>query len=365
MTVLSAGAKVVEYLYPTGIFPNTVPFALIRRLLFDYSCGKKQIPARNTLSLLNPFLSQRRTMSKPFVAVAGATGQLGRLIATNLARNNIPVKALIRPNTDPARTTALRSAGVIVVEADIDYIPALIPELNGAITVVSALQGLSDVILGTQKALLDAAVAAKVTRFVPSDFALDFTKTAPGSNRNLDLRRDFHGILEASEIPQWTSVLNGPFMDLLDGGAPLINHRYRRVLYWNRDDQPLDFTTMQDTAAYTAAVAADQRPTPHFLRVAGDVVTSKDLAAIAGRLKGASYSTLWVGSAGFLEGMAAVMRRFGLGGSEHDVFPAWQGMQYSVNMYSGDGKLDPLDNDRYPELKWTKVEQFLAQRYKP
>jgi hypothetical protein len=59
--------------------------------------------------------------------------------------------------------------------------------LEGASTVVSALQGLRDVILDGQGALLNAAVAAKVLRFIPSDFALDFAKTAPGSNRNLDL----------------------------------------------------------------------------------------------------------------------------------------------------------------------------------
>ncbi len=38
--------------------------------------------------------------------------------------------------------------------------------------------------------------------------------------------------------------------------------------------------------------------------------------------------------------------------------PTWQGMQYMVNMFSGAGKLEPLDNDRYPELTWTKWETF-------
>lgn len=101
---------------------------------------------------------------------------------------------------------------------------------------------------------------------------------------------------------------------------------------------------------------------PKFLRIAGDVVTPKDLADIATRVKGVPYSTLWVGSTGFLSGMAGMMRRFGIGGSEKDVFPAWQGMQYIVNMFSGAGKLDTLDNDRYPELKWTRIEQLLAQQ---
>ncbi|KAK2597755.1 hypothetical protein N8I77_012519 [Diaporthe amygdali] len=300
-------------------------------------------------------------MSKPFVAVAGATGQLGRVIATNLRQRNVSVKAIVRPGTAPSRTEALRDTGVIVAEADLSDVAALTKNMQGATCVVSALNGLQDTMHGTQGALLDAAVAAHVPRFIPSDFSLDFTKTQPGSNRNLDLRREFHTRLNESGI-QWTSVLNGGFMDLLGGQAPLINDSFKRVLYWNSDEQKLDFTTVADTAAYTAAVAADPNPTPRFLRIAGDTFTAKELAEIVSRVRGATYSTMWVGSAGFLEGASSFMRRFSIGGNEQAVFPAWQGMQYMANMFSGDGKLDPLDNDRYPGLKWTKAEKFLAQQ---
>lgn len=326
-------------------------------------------------------------MSKPFVAVAGATGQLGRVIATNLRQRNVPVKALVRPGTAPSRTEALRAAGVTVTEADLSDVASLAKSMEGATCVVSALNGLKDTMHGTQGALLDAAVTARVPRFIPSDYSLDFTKTQPGSNRNLDLRREFHARLDASGIA-WTSVLNGGFMDLLGGGAPLINHRLGRVLYWGSDAQELDFTTISDTAAYTAAVAADPNPTPRFLRIAGDTFSAKELAETVGRVRGTAYSTLWVGSTGFLEGASGFMRRFSIGGGEQDVFPAWQGskwilgtsvvlclsylkltrdaiVQYMVNMFSGEGKLDPLDNARYPELKWTKAEEYLAQQEAP
>ncbi|PSR84344.1 NmrA-like protein [Coniella lustricola] len=310
-------------------------------------------------------------MSKPYVTVAGATGQLGHLIAASLRSRDIPVQALIRPHTDPSRTTALRDLGVTISETDLNDVPALRTALDGTTTLVSALNGLSDVILTAQRNLLDAAVQAHVRRFIPSDYALDFTKTQAGTNRNLDLRREFHTILEQSGIEQWTSILNGAFTEILAGQAPLILDKWGRVLYWGSNpDQKLDFTTYADAAAYTAAVAADERETPKILRIAGDVKSARELGEIAGRVnhsddgdggEGKPYTPLWVGSVGFLEGAAGLMRRFGLGGSEKDVFPAWQGMQYTVNMFSGAGKLDPLDNDRYPELKWTKVEDFLRQ----
>lgn len=297
----------------------------------------------------------------PFVAVAGATGNMGRLISTSLRARNATVKALVREGTDPKRTELLRKAGVMVAETDLNDPTVLAKELLGATAVVSALSGLRDTVLGSQKALLDGAVAAKVPRFIPSDFGLDFTKTEPGSNRNMDWRREFHTILDESGIA-WTSVLNGGFMDLLAGDMPLINDRFHRVLYWDSDEQLLDFTTCEDVAAYTAAVATDPNPTPRLLRIAGDSVSAKDLARIAGDVKGAPYSTLWVGSTGFLARMARFMRWFGIGGGEQAVFPAWQGMQYTVNMFSGAGKLNPLDNDRYPDMKWTKVREILARQ---
>lgn len=305
-------------------------------------------------------------MSTPssFVAVAGAAGQLGKLVATSLRKNNVAVKAIVRPNTDPSRTEDLRNAGVIIAEADLNDVAALTKELTGATAVVSTLNGLADVLLVSQKNLLDAAVAAKVNRFIPSDFSLDFTKCPVGTNRNLDLRRQFHTSLNESGIA-WTSILNGAFMDMLAGDMPLVVDKFHKVLYWNSKKQPLDFTTYADTAAYTARVAADPEPTPKFLRIAGQVVTPLELAEIAGRARGGKYSPLWVGSAGFLAGMAGFMRRFGIGGKENDVFPAWQGMQYTINMFSGDGKLDPLDNDRYPDIKWTQIEEILSKKPEP
>ena len=42
------------------------------------------------------------------------------------------------------------------------------------------------------------------------------------------------------------------------------------------------------------------------------------------------------------------------------VYPAWQGMQYLRDMFSGRGKLEPLDNGRYPGMPWTTARDVLA-----
>lgn len=115
---------------------------------------------------------------------------------------------------------------------------------------------------------------------------------------------------------------------------------------------------MVDTAAYTAEVAVDPNPTPKFLRIASHTLNVEEIAQAQSNVEGVTYSPSWMGTVGSVEFMIRVMRFFG---GENDIFPAWQGMQYMVNMFSGAGKLEPLDNDRYPHLAWTKAEDFFRE----
>jgi nucleoside-diphosphate-sugar epimerase len=292
------------------------------------------------------------------IVLAGATGDLGLRIAQALRLRGAVVRALVRPgNTKPA-VASLREQGVAIVEVDFDDVAALTRACAGAACVVSALSGLRDVIVDAQTRLLEAAVAAGVPRFIPSDYSIDFTKLPEGSNRNLDLRREFGRRLDQAPI-RATSVLNGMFMDLLTGQAPVVLFKLNRVLYWGSADQPLDFTTTADTAAFTAAAALDPT-TPRYLRVAGEVATVRDLQAAATAATGRRFRRLRAGGLWFLKLMIKVTRR--LVPAKNEVFPPWQGMQYLHNMFTGLPKLEPLDNARYPDLRWTKVQQVLASK---
>ncbi|MGI4833603.1 MAG: NmrA family NAD(P)-binding protein [Janthinobacterium lividum] len=293
------------------------------------------------------------------IALAGATGDLGHRIALALLARGARVRALVRPGSaaKPAAST-LRAHGAELVEVEFADRAALTQACTGATCVVSALSGLRAVIVDAQTQLLEAAVAAGVPRFIPSDYSIDFTKLPEGSNRNLDLRREFGHRLNQAPI-QATSVLNGMFMDLLTGQAPVILFKIRRVLYWGSADQPLDFTTIADTAAFTAAAALDPT-TPRYLRVAGQVATMRDLQAAASAATGQRFRRLRAGGLWLLKLLSRITRR--LAPAPNDVFPPWQGMQYLHNMFTGLPKLAPLDNARYPEIRWTQVSEVLAAR---
>jgi nucleoside-diphosphate-sugar epimerase len=303
-------------------------------------------------------LSPNSSHSSALIVLAGAAGDLGHRIALALLARGAQVRALVRPGNTKPNVATLRERGAEIVEVDFKDAAALTRACVGASCVVSALSGLRDVIIDAQTHLLDAAVAAGVPRFIPSDFAIDFTKLPEGSNRNLDLRREFGRHLDRVPI-QATSILNGMFMDLLTGQAPLVLFKIKRVLYWGSADQPLDFTTIADTAAFTAAAALDPT-TPRYLRVAGEVATIRGLQAAASAATGQRFRLLRAGGLWVLKLMIKITRR--LVPARNEVFPPWQGMQYLHNMFTGLPKFGALDNARYPDLQWTSVREVLAGR---
>lgn len=289
------------------------------------------------------------------IVVAGATGELGQRITRELLERGARVRALVRSGSDRAVVEALGERGAEVME--IDYsVKSTLKACSGARCVVSALSGLREVIVEAQGRLLEGAVAARVPRFIPSDYSIDFTRLPPGSNRNLDLRREFHSHLDAAPIAA-TSIYNGAFMDMLTGQAPFILFPLRRVVYWRDADQLMDFTTMDDTAAFTAEAAMDES-TPRSLHIAGESLSARDMAAAVSDVAGRKFRLLRAGPLRRLDRLIALTRRFVPG--EDEVYPPWQGMQYMRNMFAGDAQAGGRDNDRYPSLEWTGVREVLA-----
>lgn len=292
------------------------------------------------------------------VAAAGATGGLGAKVVRSLVGRGARVRALVRRVSDDQKVAPLRDLGTEIAGLDLDDARALTQALEGVSCVVSTLSGLRDVIVEAQSRLLEATVAAGVPRFLPSDFCADFTKLSPGENRNFDLRREFHARLDRAAVRS-TSIFNGAFADMLTSPhSPFFDFKAHRVQFWGSADQLLDFTTMDDTAAFTAAAAMDSS-TPRFLRVAGDQISPREMAAAATAVSGTEFELVRLGS---LDDLAEKIRtvRAADPNSEKQVFPPFQGMQYMHNMLSGRAKLEGLNNDRYSGLTWTRVRDLLA-----
>ena len=144
---------------------------------------------------------------------------------------------------------------------------------------------------------------------------------------------------------------------MLAGQMPLIVKPLRRVLYWTSPDRPFALTTMDDTAAFTAAAAMDPNA-PRDLHIAGTQASVRDLARLMTRLSGTRYRPLRAGSLTGLGRLIRVARR--MFPQRRAVFPAWQGMQYLHNMFEGRAPSAPIDNGRYPDLWWTDLRTVLS-----
>jgi nucleoside-diphosphate-sugar epimerase len=290
-------------------------------------------------------------MNQPVIVVAGAAGNLGGRIARALLERGASVRALVRSSTAREKIERLEALGATIASE-------AAPACSGAACVVSALAGLRDVIVDAQTVLLEAAVRGGVPRFIPSDFSIDFTKFPPGENRNLELRREFHTRLDKTSISA-TTIFNGAFADMLTGQMPLILFKAKRVLYWGDAGQRMDFTTIDDTAVFTACAALDPS-TPRFLRIAGDQLSARELAEVVSEVTGQKFRLFRAGSLGTLGALIRIARAIAPG--EKQLYPAWQGMQYMRNMFDGRAKLEPLDNGRYPGIRWTTVRDVLRAR---
>lgn len=294
------------------------------------------------------------------IVVAGATGNLGTRIIKALLEKNAIVHALVRNNSDSSKIKELENLGAKILSVDFNSPNQLTDACKDAHCVISALSGLREVIIDTQQLLLNAAVAAGVKRFIPSDFSIDFTKLTKGENRNLDLRREFHQSLAQANIAA-TTIFNGAFMDMLTDQIPMILFKQQKILYWGNADQSIDFTMMDDTAEFTANVALELT-SPRFYHIAGDQITPRAMAKVAGEVTGQHFKLFRPGGLKLLHLLTKVIKFFNP--AKHDLYPAWQGMQYMRDMMSGKAKVAEYDNNRYPEMKWTKVKDLLQSTIK-
>jgi hypothetical protein len=282
------------------------------------------------------------------ILIAGGTGDLGGRIIKSLISDGANVKVLARPDSKPAVIDILKAAGSEIKVADWNDETALADACKGTDCVISALAGLRDVIIDAQRQLLNAAVNAEVPRFIPSDFCTDYTKLGVGENRNFDLRREFSDLLHQEKIKP-TSIFNGAFAELLNYNIPFLDHKNKTIAYWEKLDWKVDFTSMNDTAAYTAKAAIDDS-SPRYLRIASFQISAKELSELTG------YQLKNMGSLEALDRFNK-SERLAHPEGEHELYAKWQQSMYMHSMFSAHNTI--LDNDRFHDLKWSTLQEYL------
>jgi hypothetical protein len=312
------------------------------------------------------------------IVVAGAQGHLGKLVCDSLisrARNEdrpVQVRGLVRKGGAHS-VEVMANASETVSELQLTIEPVdygneddLKRVCKGAYCVVSALQGLEDVIVGVQLRLLSAAIAVNVQRYIPSDFSVDFNKLPKGANRNFDFRLQFHReadslIQKSKSSIKLTSVYQGAFTELLASGRFLFDFKKRQINYFGSPNTIMEFTTWKNTAEFTAAVAMDINPVPRSLYIAGKRITPNEAQKVAKQVTGVDFKIRRLMSVGMLSFMITIMKFFKP--EKNKTMPIWVGMQYGYCMAIGPTLPDRLDNERYQGIVWTGIEDVVRQAF--
>jgi uncharacterized protein YbjT (DUF2867 family) len=296
--------------------------------------------------------------TKLTVLVAGATGMLGsKIVAALLDKGDLDVKAMVRSLNDSntenrQKVEAMKAKGATIVEGDLMQPETLLPLCAGVDVVVSAV-GNNEVTVPGQKHLIDAAKQQGVKRFIPSDYSVDYRKLDYGDNDNLDKRKEVLEYLQQSGL-EYTLVLNGAFMDNVGTPyMPQFDLEHQTFQYWGDGETPLDFTTTDDTAKYVAEAVSDPELANTALEVAGDVLTAKQLKVAYEEATGNQLKEKPLGRVAELQAWIAAKKPSA--SSPVEYVP----QQYEYTMVSGKGKLDRLQNDRYPHIKPLTIKQFL------
>ncbi|TCD05589.1 SDR family NAD(P)-dependent oxidoreductase [Pedobacter frigidisoli] len=293
---------------------------------------------------------------KKTILVAGATGSLGNKICSELIKRGADVRAIVRMATDFEKIETLKNLGIEVIEIDLTDHDEIVNVCANIDCVVSALAGLGDVIIDLQKRLLDGALQAGVPRFIPSDFCTDYNDLLPGENRNFDLRRQFKMYLDSSSI-QASSIFNGAFADILKYNTPILNLKDKSIGYWGeKADWKLDFTTMDNTAAFTAEVALDDNA-PRNLQIASFQVSPNMIWA---DVKVATDQEFRMQELSSLEDFAQIIKkqRADNPAGEAELYAKWQQAQYMYSMFSTHHY--QLFNQRYKNIDWTTGLDYIS-----
>jgi uncharacterized protein YbjT (DUF2867 family) len=293
----------------------------------------------------------------PKVMVVGATGKLGGLITRALVRRGAEVTALVRPKAGRGRVfhDLAQAQNFRAVAGDLDQAQdSLSQALRGIDTVVSAVNGGEDVVVGGQRNLIRAAGVAGVQRLVPSDFSLDLHRLEYGFNQALDWRKHVDSEFFGRSV-RWNPVLSGVFPEqFLSPMGPVVDWTQNTFSYWGDPSVKTDFTTRADTASYVAETLLNPELIGRTIRVSACQLSMPEVHALIERTTGRRLTLVHRGSS---DDLLDHIEKLRTDDAQSETIAA---LEQHWSQQCGQGRLHPLDNARFPGIRPVTLQRYLA-----
>ncbi|KAL2024910.1 hypothetical protein VTK56DRAFT_3609 [Thermocarpiscus australiensis] len=226
------------------------------------------------------------------VAVLGGTGNLGPAVIRELVSAGFSVTGVTREaSTD---STPKFPNGVAVKKVDFNSFDALKAAFDGQDAVVSTVGAPG---VSAQKVAIDAALAARVKRFIPSEFGINTRKV-----RGTPIGQILAGKIaivdyleeKARENPgfTWTGLSTGLFFDwgLDASGLGIINLKDKKATVIDSGNEKWPASTLAQVGKAVVGVLRHPDETANkYLSTASFNLSQNDLIALVEELTGAKF----------------------------------------------------------------------------
>lgn len=227
------------------------------------------------------------------IALVGATGNLGQPILAALLAAGHTVTVLSRIGGNSSKLHY--HPRLTVKEVDLSSITSLAPALAGVDVVIAAL---ATRMIDAQTSLIDAAVQAEVSRFIPAAFGMDsaneraITLPVCGSKAATQAYLDAKS-RETGGRFTWTAISNGWFLDwVLQTTDILMDVKAHRMTLYNGGDVRCSATLLGDVAKAVVGVVEKREETRNrVVYVHSAVVTQRQLMGYVKERDGVEWDT--------------------------------------------------------------------------
>ncbi|RVD84824.1 uncharacterized protein DFL_003163 [Arthrobotrys flagrans] len=222
------------------------------------------------------------------VVVVGGTGNLGEHIVQALVASGAFTVSVLTRSSSSRRAFP---AGVQIL--DTDYSPSsLEAAFNGQDAVVSVVAGAA---LGEQRKLIDAAVAAGVKRFIPSEFGSntdnkEAQELVPIFSRKVEIKDYLES--QTGNGLTWTGIVTGPVFDRsLKLGVLGFDILARRATIYDSGDRPFTASTVAQVSSAVVGVLQNPDKTENkYVYVGSFTTTQNEILAALEAVTGDSWT---------------------------------------------------------------------------
>lgn len=230
-------------------------------------------------------------MSIKTVALAGGTGNLGGPIIASLLSSGFEVTVLTR-NESSGKPDSL-PAQVKKLQVDYASHDSLVSALQGIDAVVSLLNGPA---LNFQPGLVEAAIEAGVSRFLPSEFGANTykPKTAeiPVFRGKVAFQSWLNTKIDQNPAFSYSSIFHGPLFEFCLARWLLGDVKNRQMTIYDGGDNRFSTTCLSDLGTVVAGVLKHPEETKNrAIFVQGANLSQNELLLKAEKITGTKWTT--------------------------------------------------------------------------